>query len=147
MARPIPVTFVTGASAASGPFEPLPLTVVGGIPGSDLPEGTPRQIIGFGDDGVAVAMEFTPDQWSEFPEGAPTEGDWVAVAQWTHPEAPSMGFVRCSVEAEETTIPQRGSEGRLAVGAPVSTDDATTKEYVDSIIAGLVARIVALETV
>lgn len=43
------------------------------------------------------------------------------------------------------TIALRGPNGRLSVGEPIANDNATTKAYVDGLIAELVARIEALE--
>lgn len=104
--------------------------------GSEIPTGTNRQIFTWDENGTPIADEFTPDQWSDFPNGAPTEGQWLAGAQFDTETQPEMGFVQVSTLATPITesegmIPFYSQGGQLRVGTPQFPENAVPLGYFD----------------
>lgn len=105
--------------------------------GEAIPEGTERQLLGYGADGTPIAVTFTPNHWSDFPDGAPTEGQWVAAMQADSEEQPVMGFVRVStlltpIAESEGMIPFYTQEGQLRVGIPQFPENAVPLILLDA---------------
>lgn len=101
----------------------------GGGTGEGVPTGTDRQIYTWDGNGTAIASEFTPDHWSEFINGAPTSGQWLAAAQFDTDEQPRMGFVEVStiltpITESEGMIPFYSQGGQLRVGMPEFPENA-----------------------
>lgn len=101
----------------------------GGGTGEGVPVGTDRQIYTWDGNGAAIASEFTPSHWSEFVDGAPTSGQWVAAAQFDIEDQPRMGFVEVStlltpIAESEGMIPFYSQGGQLRVGMPKFPENA-----------------------
>lgn len=108
---PIPDADTVFARTAGGSMqEAVP---GGGSGGGDLPTGDENQLMGFDDSGNAAAVTFGPEHWTDFPDGPPETGIWVAGYM---PEAsPSMAFGKVSKTPEEGVIPMYDTAGQLAV--------------------------------
>lgn len=108
---PIPDADTVFARTAGGSMqEPVP---GGGSGGGDLPTGDENQVMGFGASGDAAAVTFGPEHWTDFPDGPPVAGIWVAAYM---PEAnPSMAFGEVSSVAKEGALPMYATAGQLAV--------------------------------
>lgn len=105
--------------------------------GETLPTGTERQVVSFDGEGTPIATELTADMWSEFPNGAPTQGIWLAAFEPGNPVGtPDMGFAEVSLTADANTIPIRNAEGNLVVGVATQTGEATTLGQVTTLLAG-----------
>lgn len=101
-----------------------------------VPSGTSRQILSWNEDGEAVAEAFTANHWSNFPDGAPTEGIWLAAYLPESTEV--MGFGEVSMMPDENTIPIRTSEnefftgGRIKANPGTDPDDCVIKIQLDT---------------
>lgn len=84
--------------------------------------------------GVGVAGLLTPNHWSEFEGGAPTEGQWIAAAQFDTDEQPKMGFVEVALLGDplEFKIPLYTQNGQLPVGTPEFPENAVPLMLLDA---------------
>jgi hypothetical protein len=95
--------------------------------GTTLPTGTDRQVVSFDEDGFPIAVPFSANLWSDFPDGAPTSGVWVAVynASYTEGNPLQLAFLETATTTPQVnTVPLFGTNGSLQVGTPIAGDDA-----------------------
>lgn len=106
--------------------------------GGGLPNLTNRQLLVNNTSSPATPIPgvLTPLHWSDFPEGLPTGGQWVAGAQFDAEGLPTMGFVQVAtgltvIGDAEGLIPFYRQDGQLPVGTPEFPENAVPLALLD----------------
>lgn len=130
MAYPTDAQINAAVPAAGTPSRALTNAVLKSLRDA-LPTGNAREVAVFnGTTGEIESGPLTADMWSDFPDGAPTTGLWLAAFIPAAPEL--LGFAQAGVFPEDNTVPVRTVEngpftgGRLKASPAMDPEDCVT---------------------